>query len=156
MAKVEITWTTTTTERFKLSVNESKLPSNWREQIVDPATAATSFLEAFEEEHGESLGTDETVLSREVEYSVLDDTDVAALVGTFEVLHTATFIPSPTHPALFTVLCSCGESSFGAMLLDSAESKHAQHVADPAGGHFRDQAATARLLSNHSSRKATS
>ncbi|MET0885668.1 MAG: hypothetical protein ABWX92_04385 [Mycetocola sp.] len=59
--------------------------------------------------------------------------------------HVATYIPSEKYPNLFNVLCSCGESSFGASLIDSAEEGHARHVSNPTSNSYRDAEATARL-----------
>lgn len=159
MAKVTLTWTTTTTERFKVELDESKLPENWRELVDGPTDYARAFLGEYEyyRETGESKGFDERVTSREVAYEVLDQADIPALGQALNAPHVATYVASAKYPDLFTVLCSCGESSFGAMPRESAEREHTRHAADPAGGHFRDQAATARLLGNvTTSRKATS
>lgn len=60
--------------------------------------------------------------------------------------HTPTYVATKKYPNLFTVFCSCGRSSFGSSLRDSAEASFARHLEDPTGDHFRDQAATARLI----------
>jgi hypothetical protein len=157
MGKVKINWTTTTTERFSIDIEESKLPENWRELLDNPSDDTHALLAPHEYHYDESLGSDPEVLSRVAEYVVLDQADFAALEQALEVPHTATFVPSTKYPDLFTVVCSCGSSSFGAMTRESGESAHTRHAEDPAGGHFRDPVATKKLIDlQTSARKASS
>jgi hypothetical protein len=161
MGKVKINWSTTTIEHFKIEVDESELPENWRELFDTPRAgqgSVAAFLSDYEYEHDQSTSYDGDVLSREAEYQLLDEADFGVLQQALNTAHTATYVPSNRATDLFTVLCSCGESSFGASPRDSAEALHARHAADPSGGHLRDREATERLLAriNHPARKATS
>lgn len=150
MTKVSINWTTTTTEHFKIEVDESKLPADWREQLDSATTSGSAFLGDYEYEHGESTGFDEDVVSREAVYTVLDKADYEALEQALTTVHIPTYVPSKKYLDLFTVLCSCGESSFGASLRETAETLHARHVSDPAGQHFRDRAVPRPFAAAHS------
>ena len=157
MGKVKITWTTMTTERFSLDIDEAKLPENWQELLDGPTDDAHAFLGQYEGHYGESRAIDGDVLSRDAEFTVLDETDYDALAQALGVPHAPTFVSSAKYPNLLTVVCSCGESSFGAMTRESGEATHARHAVDLAGGHFRNAAATKKQLDPHTSaRKAFS
>jgi len=157
MGKIRISWTRTTTERFETLVKESDLPSDWRERLDGGATEATEFLGDFEWEDDHSLGRDEKVESRKVLYQVFDEADFGALEAALNTPHVPTYVPSVAHPDLVTVVCSCGQSSFGASPRASAEVLHFQHAADPSAPLLRDRDTTKELLARiHPERKASS
>jgi hypothetical protein len=74
------------------------------------------------------------------------DLPVPAALEPAPEAHTATYLASAKYPNLFTAVCSCGESSFGASLRGSAEAGQERHAANPSGGHYRDAATTALLF----------
>lgn len=157
MGKVKISWTTTTTERFDIEVEASELPDDWRVRLDRGTISASQFLADYEWEHDHSTALDETVESRQAVYQVFDEADYGVLEQALQTSHLPTYVQSVTYPDLVTLLCSCGQSSFGASPRTTAEALHAQHAANPSAGLLRDRATTEQLLSRiRPERKASS
>lgn len=60
--------------------------------------------------------------------------------------HVASYVPSTKYSQLVSLVCSCGQSSYGACLRDSAERDFAEHLQSPSAGALRDRETTARLF----------
>lgn len=60
--------------------------------------------------------------------------------------HKALFVRSASYPQLYSTICSCGRSAFGASLLDSAKHGHERHVDNPSGGAYRERDITIQLF----------